>query len=188
MKKHYQEKLSSRFNESMKKFLIENSPIMTGNELATKFNKKFNTSYTKKYLQREARFLGVKALNGKFKKGHEAFNKKPIGHERIKKNKDLVLIKTKESYNNDYNECWEYKHIYLYKKYHGEIPKNCVIVFLNRDRRDFSKENLVAVDKDVFRLASSALLIPKEPCDKEITRTGIMIAQLYIKLNQIKNK
>lgn len=187
MKKYYPEKLSSKFNKDMNNFLIKNNPIMTGNELAFKFNQKFKTAYTKKHLLRQARLLGSKPLlSAKFKKGHKAFNKSPIGHERIKKNKDFVLMKVRESYENDYNECWEYKHIYLYKKYHGRIPENCVIIFLDRNKRNFSKDNLVAVDKDVFRLASALKLINDKPCDKEITKTALLIAQLYIQMNKIK--
>lgn len=182
-----QEKISLKFTQEMRNYIIQNIPKMPGKELTEKFNKKFNTSYSKRYLQKQGRLLGVNGLSGDFKKGMKAWNVKPIGTERLDKNKNFIEIKVKEGKDvNDFNECWERKHRYMYKKYHGEIPKNCVIIFLNRDRKDFSKENLVAVDEDVFRLASSALLIPKEPCDKEITRTGIMIAELYIKLNQIK--
>lgn len=182
-------KIPSTITDEMRQYIIENAPNLHNEELTKRFNKKFGTQYKMEYLKKVKCKLGVKGLGMDWQKGKIAPNAVAVGTERISKCRNFIEIKVKESKSaGNYNDCWERKHRYLYKKYYGEIPKNCIVIFLNRNKRDFSKKNLVAVDKDAFRVATRQGWVNNEICNPELTKLGIMTAQLYIQMGKIKKE
>jgi hypothetical protein len=64
-------------------------------------------------------------------------NYKQIGDESIYMGE--VWVKTKKG--------WKSKNRVLYEKFHGKIPKGKIVVFKNKNNRDFSAENLIAVTR-----------------------------------------
>ena len=77
---------------------------------------------------------------------------------------------------------WEKKHLYMYKKYHGSIPKNCNVIFLDGDRDNFSEENLVCIPRQQHRIMAGNNLYFN---DKELNNTALMVAELIEKVKEV---
>lgn len=70
----------------------------------------------------------------------------PVGAERYDKGKGYVLVKVAESPTVPQSkDNWRLKHVVEYERAHGPVPDGCNVVMANRDPRDFSPGNLVAV-------------------------------------------
>lgn len=83
-----------------------------------------------------------------FKKGQIPANAKPLGSERICPKDGYVLIKVAEK--NPYTGAktrYRHKHVYLWEKEFGAVPKGKVVTFLDGDKGNFSMENLVLTDR-----------------------------------------
>ena len=71
-----------------------------------------------------------------------ANNSLPIGTEYIKDD-GMTLIKVSKNK-------WEYKQRFLYKKYYNcDLTPSDFIIFLNQNRQDFSKDNLMKISTNV---------------------------------------
>lgn len=123
--------------------------------------------------------IGLKDVNGynknqtSFKSGKNHPRYKPIGSERV--NKDgYVAIKVAERE-------WRPKHQYLWEKENGKIPKGHVVIFGNRDKRDFRLENLLLVSRKQLVVINKFNLIFD---DEELTRTGIVLSDLIQATNR----
>ncbi|WOE31949.1 MULTISPECIES: HNH endonuclease signature motif containing protein [unclassified Acinetobacter] len=88
---------------------------------------------------------GTKGLTGSnktsFKKGQIAWNKKPIGYERMCSKDGYVLIKTAEP------NIFDLKHCVVWEKAHGPVPENHIVAFKNQDRTDCRLDNLILMSK-----------------------------------------
>lgn len=113
-----------------------------------------------------------------FKKGTIPPNYKPVGTERLAKD-GYIEVKVK-----DPNK-WELKHRLIYKEHHGEIPKGHNVIFADRDKRNFDIDNLILVSKAQMLVLNNNKLIYN---DKELTKTGVNIANVMLKLSEIENK
>lgn len=111
-----------------------------------------------------------------FKKGQVPANKRKVGSERV--NVDgYTEIKVSEP------NIWRRKHDVIYEKYNGKIPPNHVVIFADRDKSNLDINNLVLVSrKQLITLNRNGLI--KE--DTELTKTGINIANLINKVNEVK--
>lgn len=70
----------------------------------------------------------------------------PVGAERYGKGKGYVLVKVAESPTVPQSkDNWRLKHVVEYERAHGPVPDGCNVVMANRNPRDFSPGNLVAV-------------------------------------------
>lgn len=107
--------------------------------------------------------------------GAGGYNRKPIGTESISHGEYL-------SYKVGDGE-WELKHRALYKQYYGEIPEGYVVIFANGNKKDFSKENLIAIDRNKLKIMNRFNLIKE---DIEATKTGTIIADIIIKTQELK--
>jgi hypothetical protein len=72
-----------------------------------------------------------------FKKGTVPPNHKPVGSERVEKD-GYVYIKVREGIGG-----FTLKHRHIYEQHYGPIPKGYNVEFKDRDRANFSLENLV---------------------------------------------
>ena len=150
----------------------------TCEEIAILMNQKFNTNYTKQQIKFQKRIYNLKSgVDGKFKKNQKAHNHKKIGSEFIASN-GYTYIKIKEP------NTWIQKQRYIYEKYIGKIPKNHSIIFLNQDKTDFNLDNLMLVRTKDKLTCKNKKLFSK---NKELTKTGIITAQLINKVSEIKN-
>ena len=182
-----------RWTEQEKAYLREIAPNRPTKEIHKMMNEKFEYQFTESQVRGmmkrykihsgiDTRFQvgytppnkgtkGVmKANGGSYRVGHTPPNKRPIGSERKTAGK-YTEVKVGEP------ERWELKHRVMYEQYHNvKLEKEQIVIFLNRDTTDFSKENLALIDrKTQIYLNKEGLMTD----DKEINRTSIKIAELY---------
>ena len=201
-----------RYSEEQKKFIIDNYYGKYSKELADIFNKQFNTNITAKEIKnyRENHKLNS-GLSGQFKKGHVAHNKgkkqteymskeaiektkatrfkkgnipqnhRDIGEERISKD-GYIYIKVRDGCLNDN---WELKHRYIYKQHYGEIPNGYNVMFADKNKRNFDIDNLILVSKSEDLIMNNNKLLFS---NKELTKTGHLIAKVIDKTNKVKNE
>ncbi len=123
---------------------------------------------------------GRKGIDGweptQFKKGHKPHNYKPVGTERVNGD-DYVDIKIA-----DPNK-WKGKHILVWEEHNGPVPKGHVIIFGDGNRRNFEPDNLILVSRKQLVIMNKKNLIKN---DAELTKTGIIIADIYQKIGKRK--
>lgn len=73
-----------------------------------------------------------------FKKGSVPPNHKPVGSERIDAKDGYVYVKVREGIGG-----FVLKHRVIYEQHFGPIPKGCNVEFKDRDRLNFSPDNLI---------------------------------------------
>ncbi len=78
-----------------------------------------------------------------FKKGQLPHNTRYNGAIRKRKNKD----KKQYTYIRIGKGKWEMLHVHIYKKIHGRLPKNKIIVFKDNDQDNFHPSNLIALTR-----------------------------------------
>ena len=201
-----------RYSEEQKKFIIDNYYGKYSKELADIFNKQFNTNITAKEIKnyRENHKLNS-GLTGRFEKGHVTHNKgkkqteymskeaiektkatrfkkgnipqnrREIWEERISKD-GYLYIKVRDGCLNDN---WELKHRYIYKQHYGEIPNGYNVMFADKNKRNFDIDNLILVSKSEDLIMNNNKLLFS---NKELTKTGHLIAKVIDKTNKVKNE
>lgn len=113
-----------------------------------------------------------------FKAGQKPYNYMPVGSERV--NGDgYIDIKIADP------KTWRAKHILIWEKMHGPVPKGCVVIFADRNNRNFDIDNLLLVTKRELLVLNRKKLIKN---DADLTRTGVLIADINIKVAEIKKK
>ena len=124
---------------------------------------------------------GKKGLNfgGKetqFKKGYTPKNYRPVGSERI--NADgYAEIKIA-----DPNK-WRMKHTVIWEKENGPLPKGYAVIFGDGDKANFNINNLLLVSRKQLLILNKKHLIKD---DSELTKTGIIVADIYSKIGERK--
>lgn len=102
----------------------------------------------------------------------------PVGSERV--NSDgYVDIKI-----SDPNK-WKGKHILIWEKENGPVPKGHCVIFGDGNNRNFDSNNLILVSRQQLIVLNKNNLIQS---DADLTRTGVIIADLYQKINERKAK
>jgi hypothetical protein len=123
---------------------------------------------------------GKEGLGGweptQFKKGHKPHNYKPVGTERVNGD-DYVDIKVA-----DPNK-WRAKHILVWEKENGPVPKGHVIIFGDGNRRNFEPDNLILVSRKQLSTLNKNKLIQN---NADLTRVGLAIADIYQKISDRK--
>ena len=114
-----------------------------------------------------------------FKKGQRPLNYMPVGTERI--NTDgYAEIKIA-----DPNK-WKGKHILVWEQHHGRsVPKGHVVIFGDRNRRNFDPSNLILVSRSQLAIMNKNNLIQE---NAELTQTGVILADIYHKIGQRKKR
>lgn len=135
---------------------------------------KFNQPYTKSQISSVMRRYIDKGINPPVE-GFRNYNYLPIGTE-----KEITggYINVKVG-----NGEWELKHRIKYKEYNGSIPEGYVVIFANGNRKDFSKDNLIAISRNTLKIMNSHNLIKE---DSEVTKTGTIIAEIIVKTQELK--
>jgi hypothetical protein len=111
-----------------------------------------------------------------FKKGNRPHNYKPVGTERVN-GEGYVDVKIA-----DPNK-WRSKHILIWEKENGPVPKGHVIIFGDGNRLNLELDNLILVSRKQLAILNKNNLIQK---DADLTRTGIIVADIYRKINEQK--
>ena len=168
---------ANKYSKEQLDFLKQEYPQLPLKLLTEAFNRKFNLSKSESQIRgclrnhkirsgRTGRFEsgstpwneGLKGRpvheNSKatqFKKGQAPKNAKPVGHERICKKDDYVLIKVNET--NPYTGAatrYKHKHIVLWERENGSVPKDHVVIFADGNKRNFAIDNLKLVHRKLL--------------------------------------
>lgn len=165
----------------------------------------------------KARYKILSGLTGHFEKGHSPHNKgkclddymskesqskmkqtcftkgknvnnqrhnwKSVGTEYIDKD-GYIKVRVKDKVGNKSHAYWELKQRLIWQEHYGEIPKDSVIIFADGNNRNFNIDNLLCVSRYELLTMNKNELIKKYG---EATKSGLLIAKLYIKMNKIKN-
>ena len=167
----------SKFTTEEQKFIIDNTKGKTNDELTKMFNNHFNKNVSLNQIRFwKERHRITSGVDMKFKKGQKQIYtySRPIGSEYVKYYKDIKLTYIKIAN----PKVWELKQNYIYKKYKGEIPKNCCVIFLDGNRDNFDPDNLELISKFERKIMNLGSCYYN---DKELTETGILITRLRIK-------
>lgn len=113
-----------------------------------------------------------------FKKGNVPVNYRPIGSERVNVY-GYVEIKVA-----DPNK-WRLKHQVIWEEVNGHIPKGHNVIFGDSNTGNLDPKNLILVSKSQLLIMNRNKLIQN---DADLTRTGVIIADLYQKINERKVK
>lgn len=112
-----------------------------------------------------------------FKKGQMPHNWVPIGSERITKN-GYIQIKVQEG---KFQQNWRGKHILIWEKHNGPLPKGHAIIFGDGDNRNFDIDNLICVSRSQLASLNRLKLIKD---DAALTRIGVAIVDLKHKISE----
>ena len=145
---------------------------------------KLNTGRTGRFEKGRATWnKGTKGLTKanvtSFKKGQKPHNYKPLGSERITKD-GYCEIKV-----SDTGRRWRPKHVLIYEKHHGKVPKGSAVIFLDGDKRNFDIDNLYLVTRSQLAMLNKNSLIQK---DADLTKTAINVVDLMKKISAIEKK
>jgi hypothetical protein len=181
-KKKQKRSATHYYSDEEIKFLKDNVKGVSAKELTDKFNQKFGldktlaTIYWLKY--RCGLLKSDENINKTRKKAFEKYNIriKPLFSERIKTD-GYVYIKVKEP------SVWVLKHRYIYEKEYGEIPKGYNVIFADGDKTNFNLDHLIPVKHELNSFMSLKHLYFN---NAELTKTGINIAKMLLKLSKIK--
>lgn len=189
-----------KYTQEQKEFIIKNNYMKSSKELADMFNNEFNTNVSYRQIEyfRHNHHLNS-GLTGRFEKGHTSWNKgtkglthanktsfkkgnipqnhKPVGYERV--NVDgYVEIKVAEP------NIFKLKHRVIYENIYGKIPDNHNVVFADGNKLNLDPDNLILVSKSEMLIMNNNNLFMNE---RELTKTGSIIAKVIDKTNKIKN-
>ena len=145
---------------------------------------KLNTGRTGRFEKGHATWnKGTKGLTKanvtSFKKGQKPHNYKPLGSERITKD-GYCEIKV-----SDTGRRWRPKHVLIYEKHHGKVPKGSAVIFLDGDKRNFDIDNLYLVTRSQLAMLNKNSLIQK---DADLTKTAINVVDLMKKISAMEKK
>lgn len=183
-----------RYTKDQKQWIKDNYLGTSSRALAEAFNNKFGTDLPwekMRYFKRNnglksghiTRFSkkdepwnkGTKGIcksnRTSFKKGSRPHNYKPVGSTRIESKDGYKSIKVAE-------HKWVSYSRYMYEKYHQvKLKRNETVRFLDQDKTNFSRDNLVKVTN-----AESAVINHQGYSfdDPELSKIGINIAKMKI--------
>jgi hypothetical protein len=192
-----------RFSPDQKAFIVENVRGRLIPELTVMLNAKFGIELKPSQIRAfvknnglrsgiDARFklgtvppnkgkkgLSQSGVETHFKKGHMPHNYVSVGSERI--NGDgYIDIKIA-----DPNK-WRGKHLIVWEQFHDQIvPKGQAVIFGDGDRRNFDPNNLILVTRGQLAIMNKRGLIQ---ADAELTRTGVIMADIIKKIGERKRK
>ena len=178
------------YTAEQEEWLRKNIGRYTYTELASLFNGQFGANVSGSKLSDKC----IKQIHIKRNKNTGLFTKerahsgdvanmRKIGTERTRAG--YVWIKLSHTYtpgkksNADMCKDWMPKHRYVYEQAHGKIPDGWIVVFLDRDRCNFSPDNLYAVPRCVHvRMSANGWYTD----NRELTLAAIKLCQLNMKL------
>ena len=195
------------FSKEIQDFIAKNVIGLYNQELCDLINKKFKTSYKasqiKTYKRNQKLSSGLtgyfahgepspnkgkkmsveqyeKCKHTMFKKGNIPHNSKPIGYERKNIKDGYVYVKIAQP------NVWKLKHVLLWEKANGPVPKGHQIMFLDQNPDNIVLENLSLITKKENLILNRNRLLTK---NSAINKTAINIARLKeIIINKRKKK
>lgn len=163
-------------------WLLSNCSYYTLYGLESKAKELFNETLNRNSLDGWLRRKGYKAKMDR-KENHVSIEK-PLGSECTKRD-GTTYIKVKSCSDSGeigehdrWNDTWMPKARYMYEQYHSTtVPPDMVVIHLNRNKKDYSKENLYAVGRKIFPLVCKYRMRTE---DIELSKAGILAVQLQM--------
>jgi hypothetical protein len=156
-------------------------------------NRKLNTGRTGCYEKGHVPFnkgkkgLIIGGVETQFKKGRKPYNYKPVGSERVRtahadrhhtySGDDYIDVKVADP------NVWKGKHILIYEKHHGLVPKGHAVIFGDGNNRNFDPNNLILVSQKQLAVLNRKKLIQN---NADLTRTALVIADICSKISERK--
>jgi hypothetical protein len=154
------------------------------------FNKNFKLRLTKKQfdtlMYKHKLHNGMGTWNGyapanKGKKHKPQLgNYRPIGTERVMPYENTSYVEVKTGHHT-----WKRKHVVIWEKANGKIPKGHVIIFGDGNTRNFALDNLILVSRAELGVMNRCGLIYKH---KDLTAVGKTIADVKMAIGKRKRK
>lgn len=150
--------------------------------------------------KRQTEFMSPEAIERtkatRFKKG-EVHDRpdgwlKPVGHERVDNKDGYVWVKVRDSRTDGiqhqrpghFNENYRLKHHVVWEQHNGQpVPPHTMIVFADRDKRNFDPGNLVAVPRRLWVRISQ---LKMEYCDRETLEACMLRAELHARMGELR--
>lgn len=193
------------WTDDMVDFLRKNYPYYTNDELVGMMKEKFGVTVTRAKLKNAKATYNFKnkAFRNKgcfqkgmtpwnkgrtmseetrekvkrtwFKKGNVAVNTKPLGSTRINADGYKVIKLTRSGK-------WKLYSRYMYEKYHEvELTSDDVIIFADRNPKNFEKDNLIKVNRrELLYLNQRGLIFE----NKDLTKSGVVISKVEIAIDE----
>ena len=158
------------FTPEEDKWLLENVPGNRWKQIECEFEKTFGKHRTVNSLKSRCRSKYLRAFTNEGKTGGHPGDapwcQKEDGSETT-----LGSGYTKIKVDGE----WVPKQKLIYEERHGKLPDNMFVIFLNRDRNDFSEKNLFAVDRNIHAQMCSNGWYSEDP---DITLAAIKLCEL----------
>lgn len=123
-----------------------------------------------------------------FKKGNKPSNAVEVGAEHMRysgsKPEDIGYLYIKIADGRG-NKNWIPKQQYIYEQHYGKIPAGHKVIFADGNRFNFDIENLILVSNSEELIMNQHNLRYN---DKDLTKTGSIIAKVMDKANKVKNE
>lgn len=165
----------NRYTKEFEEFVKNNVSKYKKEEFRLLLQDRYNIQLSSDALRR---YLNKHHIKGKYidykKSNVRDRGKCPVGAEQI--TKDGVFIKVAQP------DIWRRKTRFMYEKYHNcKLEADDYIVFLNQDRSDFSKDNLIKSSRSEIAYLHNCNTFSNNP---ELTKLGILAARLSIKTKE----
>lgn len=161
------------FTDEQKEFIKNNVVGRYNEELADLLNEKFGTDFNKNQIKNFKRTQNLRSGLGGWNRPRYK-----IGDEFIS-NIGFILVKTEKG--------WKYKHRLVWEKYFGAIPKDKVIVFLDKNRLNCNIENLLCIDRKVLAYLNRNQTF-KNRTNADVTKVCIALAALRFRIQELEQK
>lgn len=182
-----------KWSEEEKQYLSQIANGKTHIEITYLMNEKFDREFTKKQVSNALKRYKIKTgITGQFEKGHTPFNKgkkgqkpknwRPVGSERVNA-EGYTEIKVKDEVT--HKSMWRFKHHVIYEEHNGSIPKGYIVIFGDKDRSNFSPDNLILISRKQSMILNKNRLIQN---DTELTKTAINVADLMLQIGKLKKE
>lgn len=170
---------SLTYSNELCEFLCENASSHTIKELVKMIKEKFDIDIEKKKL---AQYCIKMKIQYKYEKPNKSHSNEPTKIGTIVNKTDGNYLKIKVG-----SHKWEYLQRYLYEKENNiKLQEDEYIIFLNQNRRDFSKDNLLKVSrKESGDLCNHGNNIFSS--NRDITKLAIITSQLKQKIKEVYN-
>lgn len=106
----------------------------------------------------------------------------PVGTEREVKGYVIVKV-AEEATRPQSKDNWKLKHVHVWEQHNGPLPKGWIVLFADRDTRNFDPDNLVAIPRTYI-----AQLNAYEWHDRQMLEAAINCVRLKMAIVDAKNR
>ena len=164
----------------MYEFLCKNASSHTIKELVKMLKEQLNIDIEKKQL---AQYCIKMHIQYKFEKLNKSHSNIPTVNGTIVNKTDGNYLKIKTG-----SHKWEYLQRKVYEKYYDiKLKDDEYVIFLNQNRRDFSKDNLLLVSQqesgDLCNYGDNIF-----STNRELTKLANINSKLKLKIKELKNE